>query len=148
MQLGHLDVKGCLLAGELIMALSCPPLGVDLSGVVPFLLLLLVGLLLIRVGLHSWLRCVIRTMTIGMVWRARVLFRTGVVMMGSVEVTTLHHRGPRDPNPHRYQMWRHPHQRTPQVRCIERITRFVPFPQIRHLSPALGGTYLGGQRDQ
>jgi hypothetical protein len=36
-------------------------------------------------------------MTIEMLSRARVLFGTGVAMMGSVEVTTLHRRGMGDP---------------------------------------------------
>jgi hypothetical protein len=56
-QLSPLVVEGCLLVGELIMVLSCPPLDVDLSGVGLRLLLLLIGLLLIGEGLHSWLRC-------------------------------------------------------------------------------------------
>jgi hypothetical protein len=55
-QLGHLGVEGFLLAGELVMGLTYPPLGVYLPSVGPFFLLLLVGLLLIGEGLHSWLR--------------------------------------------------------------------------------------------
>jgi hypothetical protein len=52
-QLGHLGVEGYLLAGQVIMALSCPPLDVDLLGAGLCLLFLLVSLLLIREELHS-----------------------------------------------------------------------------------------------
>jgi hypothetical protein len=56
-QLDHLGIEGCLLASELILALSCPPLNVDLSGADSHLLLLLVGILLIGEELHFWLGC-------------------------------------------------------------------------------------------
>jgi hypothetical protein len=52
-QLSHLGVEGCLLIGRLIEVLSCPPLSVDLSGVVSCLLLLLVSLLFMGKELHS-----------------------------------------------------------------------------------------------
>jgi hypothetical protein len=55
-QLGHLSVEGCLLIGELIVALGCPLLNINLPGAGSRLLLFLVSLLLIRGVLHSWLR--------------------------------------------------------------------------------------------
>jgi hypothetical protein len=54
-KLGHLGIKGYLLACKLIISLSPPLLGIDLSGAGSLLLLLLVGLLLIEEELHSWL---------------------------------------------------------------------------------------------
>jgi hypothetical protein len=36
-------------------------------------------------------------MTVGMVWRAEMFIAACVVMMGSVEVTTMHPRGSGDP---------------------------------------------------
>jgi hypothetical protein len=33
-QLSHLGIEGCLLTDKLIVVLSCPPLGIDLSGAV------------------------------------------------------------------------------------------------------------------
>jgi hypothetical protein len=54
-QPGHLGIEGHLLADKLIMAWSCPPLGVVLSGAGSCLLLLLVSLPLIEEELHSWL---------------------------------------------------------------------------------------------
>jgi hypothetical protein len=49
-------------------------------------------------SISSW-GSAVRTMTVGMVWRAGVPSRTGMVMMGSVEVTTLHPQGPGDAMP-------------------------------------------------
>jgi hypothetical protein len=46
-----------MLASQIFMVLSCPPLSVDLPSVGSCLLLHLVGLLLIWEGLHSWLGC-------------------------------------------------------------------------------------------
>jgi hypothetical protein len=54
-QLAHLGVEGCLLAGKLIMVLSCQSLVIILPGAGLRLLLLLVSLLLIGKELHSWL---------------------------------------------------------------------------------------------
>jgi hypothetical protein len=57
----------------------------------------LVSLLLIeRTSIPSW-GTAVRTMTVGMVWRVRVFFSAGVVVMGSVGVTTLRPRGMEDP---------------------------------------------------
>jgi hypothetical protein len=55
MQLNHLGIEGHLLTGKLAMAMSCPPLDVDLPTTGLCLLPLLVSLLLIREELHSWL---------------------------------------------------------------------------------------------
>jgi hypothetical protein len=46
-KLDHLGVEGCLLTDKLIVALSCPPLNVDILGTGLHLLLLLVSMLLL-----------------------------------------------------------------------------------------------------
>jgi hypothetical protein len=53
-QLAHLGVEGYLLAGKLIMVLSCQSPVINLPGAGLCLLLLLVSLLLIGKELHSW----------------------------------------------------------------------------------------------
>jgi hypothetical protein len=76
---------------------SCPQLGIDLLGAGSCLMFVLVSLLLIeRNSIPSW-GTAVHTMTVGMVWRVRVFFSTGVVVMGSVGVTTLRPRGMEDP---------------------------------------------------
>jgi hypothetical protein len=55
-----------LLIVKFIVALGSLPLGVDLSGAGLRLLLLLVGLLLIKGELHSWLRYCGSHVTVGM----------------------------------------------------------------------------------
>jgi hypothetical protein len=74
-----MGVEGYLLVSKLIVVLSRPSFSVDLPSVGSCLLFLLVSLLLYRLGLHSWLG------------------GSGVVVMGSVGVTTLHLRGSGDP---------------------------------------------------
>jgi hypothetical protein len=39
----------------------------------------------------------VHIMIVGMVWSAVVFSGAGVAVMGTIEVTTLHHRGPGDP---------------------------------------------------
>jgi hypothetical protein len=49
-----------------------------------------------RSSIPGW-GVVVRTMTIRMVWSVGVFFGIGVVVVGIVGVTTLHPRGPGDP---------------------------------------------------
>jgi hypothetical protein len=53
--LSQLGVEGCLLTSKLVVVLSNPQLGVDLSSVGSCILFLLVSLLLIVEELHSWM---------------------------------------------------------------------------------------------
>jgi hypothetical protein len=69
-------------------------LGVNLPSMDMGLLLLPISLLLL--GEESYADCgvAVHSGTIGMVRSARVFFGGGVVVMGTIRVTTLHPRGP------------------------------------------------------
>jgi hypothetical protein len=90
---------------------------------------------------------VVHTVTVGMVWRARVFSDAGIAVMGSIGVTMLHPQGPRDPELPRCLRWHRPHRRTPRGWCAMMETCCAPFQRIRRVSPIHGERDLGGQGD-
>jgi hypothetical protein len=74
------------------MSLGGPVLSINLPSMDPCLLLLLIGLLLLSGSLVPSCGAVVRTGTIEMVRSAGVFSGGGVVVMGTIGVTTVHLR--------------------------------------------------------
>jgi hypothetical protein len=72
------------------MSLGGPVLSINLPSMDPCLLLLLIGLLLLSGSLVPSCGAVVRAGTIEMVRSAGVFSGGGVVVMGTIRVTTLH----------------------------------------------------------
>jgi hypothetical protein len=75
------------------MSLGDPVLSINLPSMDPCLLLLLIGLLLLSGSLVPSCGAVVRAGTVEMVRSAGVFSGGGVVMMGTIRVTTLHLQG-------------------------------------------------------
>jgi hypothetical protein len=69
--------------------------------------------------------------TVGMVRSTGVPFGGGVVVMGTLGVTTLQSRGPGELELPLHPRMCHPHQRNPRAWYAEMVTRCAPFLQIR-----------------